>query len=398
MALAREVVIVDYLRSPFSRSRPKEPTKDLLNEWRMDEVAGMLINEIIRRTGIDPNEIDECIVGTGNPFLETYMGGGRWPVLLGKLPVSIAAQHIDTACGSSFNGVRTAAMSIATGYADTIFVCGCEHMTHVPMDGGGAMIPPMKIFTDPQYRYLDPANMVNMGLTAEKLFAKTKFTREDMDRWAVRSHQLAATAQKEGYFKGEIMPVEITLQDGSKKMYDYDACVRPDTNMETLATLKPAYKPDGQITAGNASPMNAGATCMLVMSRQKADRLGLKPMASLVSFGVAGVEPSVMGEGPVPATRKALKNAGMKIEDINYFEINEAFSIVTLNAIRELGIDHDKVNVRGGALAIGHPLGASGVRLIGTLARTLQEKNATYGSASMCCGLGQGVACVIKKA
>ena len=272
-------------------------------------------------------------------------------------------------------------------------------MTHVPMDGGGAIKIPMEIWTDPNYQYLDPANIISMGLTAEKLLKKTNFTKEDMDRFAVNSHQKAAQAYKDGYFKGEIYPVEVTMPDGSKKIFDQDACVRAETSMETLAALKPAYKqPDGQITAGNSSPMNAGATCMLVMSREKADKLGLKPMASFVSFGVAGVEPSTMGEGPVPATQKTLKYTGLKIEDIDYFEINEAFSIVPMYAMAQLGIPEEKVNVHGGALAIGHPLGASGVRLIGTLARILQEKGGTYGSASMCCGLGQGVACIIKKA
>jgi acetyl-CoA acetyltransferase family protein len=395
--LARDVVLVDFLRSPFSRSRPKDPTKDLLNEWRMDKVAGMLMNAIIGRTGINPEEIDECIVGVGNAFLETCTCGGRYPVLLGKLPVTIAAQEIGTACGSSFNGVRTGAMSIASGYADMIFVCGTEHMTHVPLENSGGFIPPYELWTDPQYAYMDMMNAANMGLTAEKLLKKTKFTRKDLDAFALRSHQLAAKAQKSGYFKDEILPIPITLTDGSKQMYDYDACVRPDTSADSLAALKPAYVPDGQITAGNSSPMNAGATCMLIMSRDKANKLGLKPMASFVSFGVAGVEPSTMGEGPVPATKKALKNAGMKIEDIDYFEINEAFSIVPMFAMKELGIDVNKVNVKGGALAIGHPLGASGVRLIGTLARILRMEGGTYGSASMCCGMGQGVACVIKK-
>ncbi|MGA9049382.1 MAG: acetyl-CoA C-acetyltransferase [Dehalococcoidia bacterium] len=395
--LARDVVIVDYLRSPFSRSRPKDPDKDLLNCWRMDHVAGMLMNAIINRTKINPEEIDECIVGVANPFLETYTGGGRFPVLLGKLPVTIAAQQVDTACGSSFNGVRTAVMSIATGYADIIFVCGTEHMTHVPMDGGGAMKPPYELFTDPQYAYMDMANAVSNGLTAEKLLKKTDYTRKDMDEFAARSHRLAAAAQKEGYFKDEILPIEVMLADGTKQVFDYDACVRGDTTLEILSSLKPAYKPDGQITAGNSSPMNAGATCMLVMSREKANKLGLKPMASFVSFGVAGVEPSTMGEGPVPATKKALKNAGLDIKTIDYFEINEAFSIVPMYAIKELGIDAGKVNVKGGALAIGHPLGASGVRLIGTLARILRMEGGTYGSASMCCGMGQGVACIIKK-
>lgn len=397
MSLPKDVVIVDYLRSAFSRSRPKEPEKDLLNGWRMDDLAGKLMNEIVKRTKVDPNEIDECIVGTSDPYLETYTGGGRFPVLLGKLPVSIAAQQIDTACGSSFNGVRTAAMSIACGYADMIFVCGTEHMSHVHMPGAGpATIPPPQLFNDPQYQYLDPANVTSMGLTAEKLLSKTSFTREDMDKWAVRSHQLASKGQKGGYFKDEIMPVEITLADGSRQMYDYDACVRADATLESLLALKPAFKPGGQITAGNSSPMNAGATCILLMSREKAKKLGLKPMASLVSFGVAGVEPSVMGEGPVPATKKALKNAGMKVSDIDYFEINEAFSIVALNAIRELGIDPNKVNIHGGAVAIGHPLGASGVRLIGTLARILKQEGGTYGCANMCVGWGQGVSCIIK--
>ncbi len=398
MALSREVVLIDYLRSPFSRSRPKDPDKDLFNKSRMDEVAGLLMNEILNRNMIEPDEIDECIVGVANPFFETYTGGGRFPVLLGKLPVTVAAQQVDMACGSSLNGVRTAALSIAAGYADTIFVCGTEHMTHTPMDGGGATLPPMKLFNDEEYKYLDPANIMSMGLTAEKLLSKTDFTREDMDRWAVRSHQLAAKAQKEGYFKGEILPVNITLADGSRQVFDYDACVRADTTMQALAALKPAYKQGGTVTAGNSSPMNVGATCLLLMSREKAKKLGLKPMAVMVSFGVAGVEPSLMGEGPVPANRKALGNANLKISDIDYFEINEAFSIVPLYAIKELGINPDKVNVKGGALAIGHPLGASGVRLIGTLARILQEKGGTYGSASMCCGFGQGVACIIKNA
>ena len=398
MALAREVVIVDYLRSPFSRSKPKDPDKDVFNGQRMDEIAASLMNKIISRTKINPGEIDECIVGVANPYLDTFTCGGRFPVLLAKLPVTVAAQQVDTACGSSFNGVRTAAMSIASGYADMIFVCGTEHMTRVPMMASGITVPPAKLFSDKDYEYLDMKNATSMGLTAEKLLAKTSYSRKDMDEWAVRSHQLADKAQKEGYFKGEILPVEVTLADGSRQTVDNDVCVRGDTSIEALSGLKPAYKPDGQITAGNSSPMNAGATCMLIMSLDKAKQCGLKPLASFVSFGVAGVEPSTMGEGPVPATKKALKNAGMKIGDIDFFEINEAFSIVPLNAIKELGIDRKKVNIKGGALAIGHPLGASGVRLIGTLARILQQEGGTYGSASMCCGMGQGVACVIKKA
>lgn len=192
------------------------------------------------------------------------------------------------------------------------------------------------------------------------------------------------------------MPLEITLSDGTKQMYDYDACVRADTTAEALAGLKPAYKPDGTITAGNASPMNAGATAMLIMSREKAKKLGLKSIASFVSFGVAGVDPTIMGAGPVPSTKKALKAAGLQAKDIDYWEINEAFAVVPLYTIKELGLDEDRVNIHGGAVAIGHPLGASGIRLTGTLARILKDNKAKYGCATMCCGGGQGAATIIK--
>jgi len=288
-------------------------------------------------------------------------------------------------------------MSIASGYSDIAFVCGIEHMTHVPMGGGVAVKLPDMLFNDVEYAYWDMKTAISMGLTAEKLLKKTEYSRKDLDEWAVRSHHLAAKAQKDGYFNDEIMPVEVTLADGSKQIVSDDACVRGDTNLEVLSALKPAYAPDGKITAGNSSPMNAGATAMLLMSSEKARQLSLKPLASFVSFGVAGVEPSIMGEGPVPATRKALKDAGIQIGEIDFFEINEAFSIVPIFAIKELGINSHKVNIKGGALAIGHPLGASGIRLIGTLARILQQEGGTYGSASMCCGMGQGVACIIKK-
>jgi acetyl-CoA C-acetyltransferase len=241
------------------------------------------------------------------------------------------------------------------------------------------------------------ATAISLGQTADKLLKKTTLTRQDMDEWAVRSHHLAAKAQKEGYFKEEILPVEVTLADGTKQVLDYDLCVRADTTLEKLSALRPAFKADGQVTAGNSSPTNAGATCMLMMSRDKATQLGLKPMVSFISFGVAGVDPSTMGEGPVPATKKALKYAGLSVKDIDRFEINEAFSIVPLYAIKELGIDPDRVNVKGGALAIGHPLGASGVRLVGTLARILHQEGGAYGVATLCVGMGQGVSCVIKK-
>jgi acetyl-CoA C-acetyltransferase len=240
MKLARDVVLIDYLRSPFSRSRPKDPEKDLFSKHRMDEVCALLIKEIIKRTGIVPAIIDECVTGTAQPVLETYTGGGRYPVLLAELPVKVASQQVDTACGSSFNGVRTAVMSIASGFSEVVLACGIEHMTHVPMNAPNAIIPPLHLWVDEKYKALDMMNVVSNGLTAEKLLAtKTKYTREDMDKFALRSHQLAAKARNEGYFKGEILPIEITLADGSKQVFDYDASVKADTTIELLRALKP---------------------------------------------------------------------------------------------------------------------------------------------------------------
>jgi len=394
MGLARDVVIIDYLRSPFSRSRPKEPEKDLLNGYRMDEVLAMLWNEMIKRNKLDPKEIDEAITGTANPLLENFTFGGKFPAFYANLPFEISTQQVDQQCGSALCGVRTGAMSIACGYADVVLCGGIEHMTHIPMGGGGAIKYPDGLINDPKYKRIDLMFSVNMGFTAQKLQEMAGITREDMDKFALRSHQLAG--QSKEWLKGEIMPVEITLPDGSKQKFDYDASVRGDTTLEQLAGLKPAYKPDGTITAGTSSPLNAGATAMLIMSKDKAKKLGLKPIASFVSFGVAGVDPTIMGEGPVPSTKKALAAAGLKAKDIDYWEINEAFAVVTLRAVQEFGLKWEQVNVHGGAMAIGHPLGASGIRLVGTLARVLQEKKGKYGVATMCEGGGQGIAAIIK--
>ncbi len=363
----------------------------MFNAIRMDEVAGSLVNEIIKRIKINPEEIDECLTGTARPSGETATGGGRWPVFLAKLPLSVASHQIDSACGSSLTALRTAVMTIGCGFAESILVLGIENMNREPVRTAS------KKFGTAEYAYLDMRTAGNMGLTAEKLFRQTKMTREDMDKFALRSHQLSARSQKEGYFKGEIVPVEVTLADGSRRVIENDISIRPDTTLEALSQLKPAYTPDGQVTAGNSSPRNAGATAMLVMSRDKASKLNLKPMASFVTFGMEGVDPSIMGIGPVPASRLALDYAGLKLDDIDFWEINEAFSIVPLYAIDQLGIDPEKVNVKGGAIAIGHPLGASGVRLVGTLARILKLKGGTYGLATMCCGMGQGVAAIIKR-
>jgi len=403
MPQTREAVIVDYRRSAFSRSRPREPEKDVFNGLRMDAVAGTLIKELIKRTKVNVKEINDIIVGTAFPVGEQWTYGGRNVVFQAELPFEVPAEQIDRQCGSSMSTVHTGAMEIMLGYSDIVISCGIEHMTHNPMPGPG--IDPSRIMTKPdaafitdeRFKKYDFMTAMNMGLTAEKLFAESGLTREDMDKWALRSHQTAAKALEEGYFKGEIMPIEVTLADGTKQVIDRDMAIRADTTMEGLAELKPAFKPDGQITAGNSSPLNAGATALIMMSKEKAKEYNLKPLATIVSCGWAAVDPSVMGKGPVPASKMALKHAGLDVKDIDFWEINEAFCIVALYAIKELGIDPKKVNVKGGATAIGHPLGASGTRLVGTLARILNLEGGTYGLANACIGGGQGVATIIKR-
>jgi acetyl-CoA acyltransferase len=278
---------------------------------------------------------------------------------------------------------------------------GMEHMTRVPMGAmankSGAIAINPRLFTDPAYQHWDMMTTMNMGLTAEKLFAQSQFTKEDMDRWGTRAHQLAARAEKEGFFKGEIFPIEAEQADGKKMVVDRDQAVRQDATLEGMKDLKPAFKPDGVITAGNSSPLNAGATSMILMSKEAAKKKGVKPLANIRSLGFAGVDPTIMGIGPVPASHKALKAAGLEVKDIDFWEINEAFCIVALNCIKELGIDPDRVNVMGGGTAIGHPLGATGIRLVGTLARILEARKGRYGLANACVGGGQGVATIIER-
>jgi len=409
----RDVVIVDYLRSPFSRSRPNKPEKDVFNSLRMDDVLGDLIKELVKKNGINAKEINDVLIGCAFPQGEQWLYGGRSVVFLANLPVEVPAQHIDRQCGSSMSAIHQGAMEIALGYSDIVIAGGLEHMSHNPMPGPGIeesrimvdMNPrffPKNPEFDPDFVKYDMETSFSMGLTAEKLFElrqkeEPHITRKEMDEWAFKSHMKAAKALQEGFFKDEIMPVETRLADGTTTVVTQDLSIRPDTTLEQISSLPPAFKPNGNITAGNSSPLNAGATALVLMSKDKAKEYDIEPMARIVSLGWAGVDPSVMGRGPVPASKKALKHAGLDVKDIDYWEINEAFSIVTVNAIKELGIDPDRVNVKGGAIAIGHPLGATGARLVGTLARILDREGGTYGCATPCIGGGQGVATIIER-
>jgi acetyl-CoA acetyltransferase family protein len=395
-----DAVVVGYLRTPFSRSRPREPERDAFNGLRMDELAARLVTELIRQTKINPEEIGDVLTGTAMPVQEQWMYGGRMINFLSKLPFNVPGQQIDRQCVSSMSTIHQGAMEIMLGYSDIVISCGIEHMTHIPSLGGGGRQVPVepnpKLFTE-EWKDWDMWTTMNMGLTAEKLFAETNYTREDMDKWSLRSHQLAAKALQEGFFKGEILPIDAPQADGTTKLVDCDLSIRGDTTIEALAGLKPSFKPDGQITPGNSSPLNAGATAIMLMSRKAARKYNLKPLARIVSMGWAGVDPTVMGKGPVPSSRMALQHAGLKVQDIDFWEINEAFSIVTMYCIKELGIDPDKVNVKGGAVAIGHPLGATGTRLVGTLARILNLEKGKYGLANACVGGGQGAATILQR-
>jgi len=397
----KEVVIAGYLRTAQSRSRPRDPARDWFCKMRGDELLAELLPELIKGAGIEPKEVDDFIVGCATAVGEQWAYGGRFPIFQANLPETLPAKFIDQQCGSAMACIHVGFMEIAQGFADIVLTGGYEHMTRIPMGGytadRGLIAPNMTLFADPAHLHWDMMTVLNMGLTAEKLFSQTDFTKEDMDRWGVRSHELAAKAQAEGFFEGEIMPIKAVQDDGTVITVDKDQAVRQDATLEGIADLKPAFKKDGVITAGNSSPLNAAASSMLLMSKETAQKKGIKPLATIRSIGFAGVDPTIMGAGPVPASRMALEKAGLKASDIDFWEINEAFCIVALNCIKELGIDPDRVNVMGGATAIGHPLGATGIRLTGTLGRILQQKGARYGCANACVGGGQGVATVIER-
>jgi acetyl-CoA C-acetyltransferase len=392
----REAYIVYFKRTAFSRVKREDPKFDVFYDMSGPTLFSKLLVRAVEDLGIKPDMIDHMIVGNALQGGDNWSMGGRIPVFLAKFPVHIPAMAVDMQCASSFDAIGIGAMEIWTGQADIVFAGGYEHLSRVPMYNNPYILPHMELVTNPEYAMYDMATGYVMGLTAEKLAAIKGISREEMDRWSLRSHMLATKAYEEGYFKDEILPIEV-VKDGQKVIVDKDLSVRPNTSMEALAKLPPVFKPGGVITAGNSAPLNSGASLVVLMSGRKVRELGVKPLARVVSLGWAAVDPSIMGEGPVPASRKALAKAGLRVEDIDLWEINEAFAVVTLNAIKELGIDENRVNVKGGAIAIGHPLGATGARLVGTLARQLQLYGKEYGLATACVGGGQGYAVILQR-
>lgn len=385
----REVVIVDYLRTPISKA---DPQQDFYKNMRMDDLCALVIRKLVERTGVRAEEIEECIVGCSNQGGEQWTYGGRIISLMAGLPFSVAALGVDRQGASSLESVSIAAMEIAQGFADIVVAAGMEHMLHMPI--GSGVNPSLQFLNIGSF---DALTALSMGLSAEKLAQKFSVSREEMDRFSLQSHMKAVKARKEGFFKEEILPIEIILDDGSRKIVDYDQNVRPDTSLEKLAALPPAFKENGLITAGNSTSLNDGAAACILMSKQKAQEYGLKPLATVRSMGWAGVDPTLMGYGNVPAIRKTLERAKLKVEDIDFWEINELFAVIVLVAIRELKINPQRVNVKGGAIALGHPTGMSGVRIVGTLARILNKENGRYGVASSAAGGGQGQAILLEK-
>jgi acetyl-CoA acyltransferase len=340
--------------------------------------------------GINPAEIEDVVLGNTQQQREQGFNIARIVGLMSGLPTSTAGTTINRLCGSSLQALNQAAHSIVAGGEDVQIVGGLEHMQHIPMDAGVDFNP--KLFHETS------KGALHMGYTAEFLAQSQSISRESQDKFALSSHQKAAAATENKEFAHEIIPVWGHDEAGLPLEVTVDQCIRPDTSLEALAALKPAFMPGiGTVTAGNSSPLNDGAAALLMMSEEKAKSLGLKPLVRVRSTAVAGVDPAVMGTGPVPATQKALERAGLKLADIDLIELNEAFAAQALACIQMLGLDEAKVNVRGGAIAIGHPLGASGARISTTLIHNMIDRDATLGLATMCIGIGQGIATVFER-
>lgn len=383
----KTAVIIDAVRTPIGRAHKE---KGYFRDVRSDDLAVACVRALVERTGIDPAMIEDVVLGNTQQTGEQGLNAARAVALIAGLPVTTGGATVNRLCGSSLQALNQAAHSIAAGYEDVQIVGGLEHMHHLPMD--------FNVDLNAKLFQRTSKGALLMGVTAEFLAQTQGISREDQDAFALRSHQYAAAAHAKGDFSKEIIPVYGRDEDGSRILTQIDQCVRADTSLEALAALEPAFMPKyGTVTAGNSSPLNDGAAALLVMSEEKAKQLGLKPLARVVATAVAGVEPCVMGTGPVPAVHKALSRAGLKVKDIDLIELNEAFAAQALACIRMLGLNEEKVNVRGGAIAIGHPLGASGARISTTLVYAMRDRGARYGLATMCIGMGQGIATVLER-
>ncbi len=382
----RNAVIVSAVRTGVARAK-----KGSFINTRVDDLGAIVVKEAVSRVkGLDPAEIEDVIMGCAMPEGEQGMNAGRIISFLAGLPLSPAGTTVNRFCGSSLQAINMAAQAIMTGCGDVQVAGGIEHMTHVPM--GGFNPNPNPRFFSGDF----PSAYIPMGMTAENLAEKYNIGRAAQDEYAAWSHQKAGKAHREGFFKKEIVPVEVEV-DGQKKIMATDECVRPDTTVEILAGLKPAFKEGGTVTAGNSSPLNDAAAACVLMSEERAKALGVGPCFRIIAMAVAGCDPAIMGIGPVPTVQKVLKRAKMTLKDMEVIELNEAFAVQNLAVIQELGLDRSKINPRGGGVSIGHPLGATGARIMTTLIHEMIDNNWTIGLETMCIGGGQGIATIIER-
>lgn len=380
-------VVIDACRTAIGRSHPE---LGLFRDVRSDDLAAEVVRALVERTGIDPAAIEDVLIGNTQQQGEQGLNMGRIVALMADLPVETAGATINRLCGSSLQALNQASHSILAQAEDVQIIGGAEHMHHIPMDAGVDLNPRL-------FRNTSKGTLL-MGVTAEFLAQSGGISREEQDEFALASHRKAAAAHDAGAFDTEIVPVWGRDEQGARIRATRDQTVRSDASLEALAALKPAFMPGmGTVTAGNSSPLNDGASAVLMMSDTRAAELGLKPIAKVRSTAVAGVDPSVMGTGPVPATKKALQRAGLTLDDIDLVELNEAFAAQAITCIRELDLDMEKVNVNGGSIAIGHPLGASGARISTTLLHAMNARDAQFGLATMCIGVGQGIATVFER-
>jgi 3-oxoadipyl-CoA thiolase len=394
----RDAVIVATARTPMGRYGGQ------LKDVRPDDLAAMALKEACERAGVKPGEVADVIFGCANQAGEDNRNVARMALLLAGFPVEVPGQTVNRLCGSGMQATISAAREIQTGGADVVVAGGVESMTRAPWvmpkpDSPHPRGPQTMYDTAIGWRLVNPrmAQMygtLQMGETAERVAQKYEVSREDQDAFALRSHQRAVAAQRSGRLAEEIVPVVVPQRKGDPSRLIEDEGPRPDTSLEALAKLKPAFAENGSVTAGNSSPLNDGATALVLMSGEEARRRGLKPLARLVAAAPAGVHPDYMGIGPVPASMKALEQAGLQASQIGVVELNEAFASQSLACMRLLGLDEEKVNVNGGAIALGHPLGSSGARLVGTLVREMAHRDVEFGLATMCIGVGQGIASI----
>ncbi|ACT15060.1 MULTISPECIES: acetyl-CoA C-acyltransferase FadA [Pectobacterium] len=384
-----KVVIVDAVRTPMGRSKG-----GAFRQVRAEDLSAHLMRSLLsRNAALDAREIDDIYWGCVQQTLEQGFNVARNAALLAEIPMNVPATTVNRLCGSSMQALHDAARTIMVGDADVCLIGGVEHMGHVPMNHGVDFHPGLS-------RTIAKAAGM-MGLTAEMLGRMHNISREMQDQFAARSHQRAHHATQSGAFRHEIIPTAGHDADGALQRFDYDEVIRPDTTVDSLAALKPAFDPvNGTVTAGSSSALSDGAAAMLIMSESRAASLGLPVRARIRAMAVVGCDPSIMGYGPVPATKLALKRAGLSLSDIGLFELNEAFAAQTLPCIKDLGLLEqidEKVNLNGGAIALGHPLGCSGARISTTLINLMESRDVQFGVATMCIGLGQGIATVFER-